>query len=189
MAPREDHPDAAEGTGPLLGKGALGVADCVAAPVDVTKWATFREATEVSSATRAIDDAKLVGWAVAHHVAIDRWTGGAADGLLYTTLEPGTVEWGPLRITVDLDRVAEERRGAAVALALLVLDDLGCGRLPLGFATNRGFGSLRVNRVELTTTGFEPAIGVDLEGGQVLAALAADARNTLAEQWAAEVLR
>src|SRR5690606_150101 len=34
------------------------------------------------------------------HVAIDRWTGGAAEARLFSVLEPATVTWEPLTLTL-----------------------------------------------------------------------------------------
>ncbi|WP_198532734.1 hypothetical protein, partial [Carbonactinospora thermoautotrophica] len=89
----------------------------------------------------------------ADHVAIDRWTGGAAEGRLYSVLEPHGLAWEPITLTVDLDRLARHRdvsADAALALLLLVLRDLKAGRVPLGYATNRGLGDITVDAVTLT---------------------------------------
>ena len=60
----------------------------------------------------------------AMHVAIDRWTGGAADSFLYSVLEPVAVDWPEIELCVDLDRLApKENRDAALALLLLTLKD------------------------------------------------------------------
>jgi CRISPR/Cas system CSM-associated protein Csm3 (group 7 of RAMP superfamily) len=108
----------------------------------------------------------------AYHVAVDRWTGGAAQGLLYSTLEPFSVQWDEIVLTLDLDflnsripdadpdadneqkQQVEQRRDqlckAAVALLLLLLRDLARNRIPLGFAGNRGYGSIKVTGVTVT---------------------------------------
>ncbi|EFC81116.1 RAMP superfamily CRISPR-associated protein [Parafrankia sp. EUN1f] len=101
----------------------------------------------------------------ADHVAIDRWTGGAASGRLYSTLEPYRVEWEPLRLTLDeerLRRFAEhdpDLADAARALFILVLRDLAAGRVRLGHGTNRGHGDLAVSAVRVI--GFPEADGVE----------------------------
>lgn len=138
----------------------------------------------------------------ADHVAIDRWTGGAAEGRLYSVLEPQAVEWNPFTITVDLTRL-REAAGAAVsaasaaegddpgaarrpeldltsdaglALLLLAIRDLADGWIPLGHGANRGLGWIEVQRIRLT--------GPDWPGGIELAELldSADA-DRLTEQW------
>jgi len=64
-------------------------------------------------------------------------------------LEPHAVEWEPITLTVDLDRTPP----AGVALLLLVLRDLANGRLPLGFAVNRGMGAVKDVAVTVTPHG------------------------------------
>ena len=89
-----------------------------------------------------------LGMAQADHVALDRWTGGAADGRLFSVLEPYAVEWEPIRMSVDLTRLAGD--DSALALLLLTLRDLAAGRIPLGTAANRGFGDIEVDEITLT---------------------------------------
>lgn len=92
----------------------------------------------------------------AQHVAIDRWTGGAADSMLFSVLEPYGIKWEPLVLTLDLEprRHAEEKqwdnRDAAVALLFLLLRDLVAGRVPLGFAVNRGMGEVAIESIKFT---------------------------------------
>jgi CRISPR/Cas system CSM-associated protein Csm3 (group 7 of RAMP superfamily) len=104
----------------------------------------------------------------ADHAAIDRWTGGAADGLLYSVLEPHGLRWKPITLTLDLQRLTTTATGAAsdavaadatLALLLLVLRDLKAGRLPLGGATNRGMGDVAVEQILLTFPDDEPGYG------------------------------
>lgn len=96
----------------------------------------------------------------ADHVAIDRWTGGASDGALFSAVEPDrSVQWQPLRLRLDC------RRGASLpvlALLWLVLADLVAGRVPLGFGVNRGYGDLVVRRVTLSGLGQFGLKDVDL---------------------------
>ena len=95
------------------------------------------------------DRLEELGMAQADHVALDRWTGGAADGRLFSVLEPHAVNWEPLRLSVDLTRLDAER-DSALALLLLTLRDLADGRIPLGALTNRGFGDIDVTEITLT---------------------------------------
>lgn len=83
---------------------------------------------------------------LAMHVAIDRWTGGAAKNLLFGALEPGRVEWAP--IVMHLDASCEPL--AELALLWLTLRDLYAGRIPVGFGANRGYGDLAVRRIALS---------------------------------------
>ncbi|WP_018653246.1 RAMP superfamily CRISPR-associated protein [Actinomadura flavalba] len=89
----------------------------------------------------------------ADHVAIDRWTGGAADSLLFSVLEPHGVDWEPIRLTVDLTRLGCYR-DSAVALLMLVLRDLENRRLPLGGMVNRGFGDVEITSVDISGGGW-----------------------------------
>ncbi len=106
----------------------------------------------------------------ADHVAIDRWTGGAADKRLYSTLEPHHVDWQELSLTVDLRRLSRfdasptgsdgseggeggEGEGLArpaLALLLLVLRDLAAGRIRLGHGVNRGHGDIAVQSIRIS---------------------------------------
>ncbi|GGO71149.1 RAMP superfamily CRISPR-associated protein [Nonomuraea cavernae] len=89
------------------------------------------------------------GLAQADHVALDRWTGGAADGRLFSVLEPHSVRWEPIRLSIDLTRLGDER-DHALALLLLTLRDLAAGRVPVGAAVNRGFGDIEVSGITLS---------------------------------------
>jgi CRISPR/Cas system CSM-associated protein Csm3 (group 7 of RAMP superfamily) len=102
---------------------------------------------------------------VAYHVAIDRWTGGAADSFLYSNLEPFHILWEPIELAIDFNRfpsddpaILSEDKLAGVALLLLLLRDLGDRRIPLGYGTNRGFGTLALNKVTFEAKGAVPDI-------------------------------
>jgi CRISPR/Cas system CSM-associated protein Csm3 (group 7 of RAMP superfamily) len=77
------------------------------------------------------------------HVAIDRFTGGALPGALYTfqALEAGTFP-----ITVEAAAVLDPRRQAEIGAVLrLVLEDLHDGLIGMGGGTARGYGSVTVD--------------------------------------------
>jgi CRISPR/Cas system CSM-associated protein Csm3 (group 7 of RAMP superfamily) len=159
---------------PLLGLSALGVEDCYARPrFSPSQWEAIETAPEAigsqiidqlqSPLQQAIQRAGLASHLQqAYHVAIDRWTGGAADGFLYTALEPHGVEWAPLQLTLDLARLREEDHRAAVMCLLLTLRDLVKGRIPLGFAANRGMGAINIKSIEITPSNL--AANDDLNG-------------------------
>jgi CRISPR/Cas system CSM-associated protein Csm3 (group 7 of RAMP superfamily) len=88
-----------------------------------------------------------------HHVAIDRWTGGAAEGALYSVLAPEKIEWEPMRLTLDFGRIDRESRLRALMLLLLTLRDVAENRLPLGFGPNRGMGEIEVKSYEFIGSG------------------------------------
>jgi len=146
------------------GRGALGIAECRSTTaLDEDAWRRLvitetPDAGQHSWLTRS-------GLAPADHVAIDRWTGGAADKLLFSVLEPWGVDWEPIRLRVDLDRLGAEA-DPALALLLLVLRDLHAGRLPLGGGVNRGLGDLTTTSITISSA---PDDAADPGGGQTLA--------------------
>jgi len=91
------------------------------------------------------------------HVAIDRFTGGAQEGLLYTVqaLESGTFDLvvEPLGPDLDEPRVAEIR-----ALLRLALEDLDDGLTGIGAGVARGYGSVRVGLAEAEERGDLPGL-------------------------------
>ncbi|MFF4411571.1 RAMP superfamily CRISPR-associated protein [Streptosporangium sp. NPDC001559] len=144
------------------GAGALRAEECVAlVTVPDELWdavtgadtggdpAEPEETREGALADSVRDRLEDLGMARADHVALDRWTGGAADGRLFTVLEPHAVKWEPIRLSVDLTRLGS---GSEVALALLLvtLRDLAGGRIPLGASANRGFGDIEVAEIVLS---------------------------------------
>jgi CRISPR/Cas system CSM-associated protein Csm3 (group 7 of RAMP superfamily) len=165
------------------GRGALGVDDCLAvrslpradwqaiADVALVKDSATAEEKAGAIAVRARAAANSID--IATHVAIDRWTGGAADGALFTAAEPH-LEWEPIRIEIDPTRLVpsdkedkekvadcETVAQAAIALLLLTLKDLAAGLVSLGFGVNRGYGDIEVRSVTVTVEGApkEPWIG------------------------------
>jgi CRISPR/Cas system CSM-associated protein Csm3 (group 7 of RAMP superfamily) len=93
---------------------------------------------------------------VSTHVAVDRWTGGAAENLLFSVQEPASADWQPIRMSLETARAgrpADADGGQALALLLLVLRDLADGWLALGFGGTRGRGSVRVSQVAFTGQG------------------------------------
>ena len=96
---------------------------------------------------------------LAYHVAVDRWTGGAAENFLYTNLEPFNVPWEPMEWAIDFDRmpISESDSLAGAALLLLLLRDLSNRKIPLGYGTNRGLGTLRIKQVSFEIRGEVPS--------------------------------
>jgi CRISPR/Cas system CSM-associated protein Csm3 (group 7 of RAMP superfamily) len=115
------------------------------------------------------------------HVAIDRWTGGAAPGRLFATLavEPSlpstpTQPWGAsstIVLDVNLERVAQVAGGhydrrdaqqATIMLLVLLLRDLAEGWIGIGHGTSRGYGEIMASPEEITLT-WNPAAGTPQE--------------------------
>ncbi len=93
---------------------------------------------------------------VRQHVAIDRFTGGAQDGLLYTVeaLEQGTFDL----VVEPLADLGEVRTAGIRALLRLALEDLDDGLTGIGAGVARGYGSVRVGLADAEARG-------DLPGG------------------------
>jgi hypothetical protein len=101
----------------------------------------------------------------ATHVAVDRWTNEAADGFLFSAIEPIDIPWEPLRMTLRpgrrgpgalpvVDAQAEQaRQRSLLALLLHLLRDLMRQRIPLGFGVNRGYGHIRVEAIHFDVRG------------------------------------
>ena len=101
------------------------------------------------------------------HNAGDRWTGGVADGLLYSE-EVYDSTWNSIVLELDLDRLLtnaraglEETSGqedsqggdrscAVFCLLGLVLAELAAGTLPLGSRGTRGMGQVEVKAIAVT---------------------------------------
>ena len=101
------------------------------------------------------------------HNAGDRWTGGVADGLLYSE-EVYDSTWNSIVLDLDLDRLltnaragleepggqedsqGEDRSRAAFCLLGLVLAELAAGTLPLGSRGTRGMGQVEVKAMAVT---------------------------------------
>ncbi|PKV98902.1 RAMP superfamily CRISPR-associated protein [Nocardia fluminea] len=93
---------------------------------------------------------------IAARTAIDRWTGAASDGLLFTALEPHTDPeanaWSAIELELDLTRPSTIGIEALLALLLLLVRDLAEGWIPFGFGTTRGLGALRADPASITVT-------------------------------------
>jgi len=178
--------------------GALSVIDCYAnLAITPQAWANIESATtEPNKSTdqerkpslrEYLDTAGLSQTKQAMHVAIDRWTGGAADQMLYSTLEPIGFDWEPIVLELDLSSKSIPKY-EAIALVLLVLRDMMLSKIPLGYATNRGMGAIAVDSIEITGTGLAPELAalakVTLENSN-LNNLSPELLNTLTASWEA----
>lgn len=85
---------------------------------------------------------------VATHVAIDRFTGGAAESALFVALEPHGFIWEPIRLLLDVDRLGDNPL-PSIALLMTTIGELCDGWIPLGFGTTRGYGAIRVTDVTI----------------------------------------
>jgi Uncharacterized protein predicted to be involved in DNA repair (RAMP superfamily) len=127
---------------------------------------------------------EITSFQIEHHNAIDRFTGGAADGALYSVLVPTKIVWDKMRFSLDFSRTKKPRQ--CLMLLLLVLRDLAENRLPLGFATTRGMGEIKVNGFELKgknleTIGLSGDISIKIENGKFVAS--ETLKNLGGEDW------
>lgn len=168
------------------GIGSLFIDDCYAnIPITPSDWGNIEAATNEKNLREALDNARLQNVQQAFHVAVDRWTGGAADGMLYSNLELMKIKWKPIYLTLDIDRLHENKL-FAISLLLLCLRDLVDGRIPLGYGTNRGMGSIKVNSIVIKGDNLESDLekftNVTLENGS-LTDLDSGLLKTLNDDW------
>jgi CRISPR/Cas system CSM-associated protein Csm3 (group 7 of RAMP superfamily) len=167
--------------------GALSVIDCYAnLAIAPQAWANIESATTESQLRTSLGAVKdLSKTKQVMHVAIDRWTGGAADQMLYSTLEPIGFDWEPIVLELNLSSKSIPKY-EAIALVLLVLRDMMLSKIPLGYATNRGMGAIAVDSIEITGTGLAPELtalaDVTLENSN-LNPLSPELLNTLTASW------
>lgn len=92
------------------------------------------------------------------HVAIDRFTGGAAPSLLYTmeALEAGTFA---LTLEPLAGAVTAEKKAEILAVLRLVLEDLNDGIAGVGAGTARGYGTVTVDLARAEQSGILPSLG------------------------------
>ncbi len=165
-------------------RGALQCRDCCSlARIPADLWRQIEDAGSLREAEAHLR--RVAGLAAvfpAMHVAIDRWTGGAADHRLYSALELHGVAWEPLRLDCDTAWLTEPRE-AALALLFLLLQDLGEGRIALGGGATRGHGAVRASRITVTGHGLSGL--ADPLGWAPDAGLPPGLRDALGPAWAA----
>ncbi len=191
------------------GLGALSIADCYAVeamnreawakverakanPEDSSEMWELRQFTDPgwplpdAGAAKLFDAVKRQRFEVRHHVAIDRWTGGAAEGALFSALAPTKARWEDMSLTLDLKRLPEAETLPGIMLLLLVLRDLASNRLPLGFATNRGMGEIVVEKIGFKGYDLDDSLkalaDVELQDGK-MSGLDQSLRDKLRGEW------
>lgn len=132
-------------------------------------------------------NAKLKYTQQAFHVAIDRWTGGAADSFLYSNLEPMSVDWEPIQISLKLPQRDESELKSYLALLFLLIRDLQSDRIPLGYGVNRGMGAIAISKIKLTGSGLDDllpnlSLPLELQGGNI-AGLDKELLDALTNAW------
>ncbi|KSU56128.1 MULTISPECIES: RAMP superfamily CRISPR-associated protein [unclassified Gordonia (in: high G+C Gram-positive bacteria)] len=169
----DDHPESMDSAGEststsrgdaaLLGRGRLRVGDstaltemsrhawdAVALPDDDSDSRSDdrRARRHLAGSLRAVSDDTSV-FVIADRVAIDRWTGGAADKRLFSQLEPHT-RWTPLRLELNLRGISPGLATRGIGLLSLILRELADGWIPLGYGTRRGLGAISIDPRDVT---------------------------------------
>lgn len=140
------------------GQGAVTVEDCVAkgrfsqqAWQQIISAEPGRPDSGTAALIDALNKAGLNAASPTPHIAIDRWTGAATDQAPHIVLDPHGVAWPPMRLSVDLARLPDRDRLAALALLVLTFRDVMRQRVPIGYGGNRGRGTILVNRIAVST--------------------------------------
>jgi CRISPR/Cas system CSM-associated protein Csm3 (group 7 of RAMP superfamily) len=168
------------------GIGSLYIDDCYAnGEMQADDWGNIQSAKTNSDLRQALDNAKLQTAQQAFHVAVDRWTGGAADGFLYSNLELMGVTWQPICLQLNLNRL-QELQLAGISLIILIIRDLANNRIPLGYGTNRGMGSIKVTNIMINGNNLNDSLkileNVTLQNGNI-AGLNQELLQTLNDGW------
>ena len=195
-----DSKDGSSKNGSQGNIGALAVDDCYATlEMTASNWAAVEDTPKATNDTFTQFE-KTLATALgskgqpfktlqpAMHVAIDRWTGGAADSMLYSVLEPIGVPWEPICLSLNADRLCKyhiQELKPAISLLLLVLRDFGNRKIPIGYGTNRGMGTVEVT--EMTAYGSSLSDLDGLMGAQTitpnLESLGVPLLNDLNQAW------
>jgi hypothetical protein len=131
--------------------------------IDPEAWLQVETAVDESALQAALGGIAGIRLDHAFHVAVDRWTGGAADGLLFNILEPWDLSWEPIVLRVHRNRLRKELWEPARTLLGLVLRDFANGTIPLGHGTNRGMGDLELKELAVASAGPVEAGGALIE--------------------------
>ena len=143
---------------------------------------------KVAEAAQALTKAGLSTFTPRAPVAIDRWTGGAAESRLWSEVEPWGLTWGAIRIDLETHRVPSDERAACAALLLLLLEDLVQGEISFGGRSTRGYGSIQVNTTNISNlAGLDPALSDGEHTSGLLTGLSAEARARLAKAFVEKV--
>ena len=146
-------------------RGALSINDCYGSVrLSMKDWRQVLGANSIEMTAKTVDeisDSNIVGSDLAgmkifdpvQHVAIDRWTGGSAEGFLYSVLEVRNPQWEDLKIYLNQSQLNrglnQQQQKACLGLLLLLLRDLQKGRLRFGYGAMRGSGRMQVSALSI----------------------------------------
>lgn len=156
---------------------ALHVSDCPSkTTIAATDWAVATATDRPPRRIAADGDAALVR---TEHVAVDRWTGGASEGQLFSEYEPHGFEFEPIRLVLNRGMLPTPVRDAVAMLLLVVIRELAEGRVPLGARTQRGLGAVEVTGIRLRGAGLD----IDVAGAPDLRSADFAALRSAWQQW------
>jgi len=142
----------------------LQVLDCQSvSTISAAEWYATADTGSDDVAPRNVPATGAAELRRTEHVAIDRWTGGASDGRLFTEYEPHGFAFALLRLRLRRDLLPAGVRDPATMLLLVTLRELVEGRLPLGGRTHRGYGAVTVSGVRLRGCGLDVTTGGPLD--------------------------
>jgi CRISPR/Cas system CSM-associated protein Csm3 (group 7 of RAMP superfamily) len=133
-------------------------------------------ANQIVTLTKKLHDAGLTYMRPFQHVALDRLSSGPAAGKLFSRLEvlpDDLLKWELIRIRFNRSHLArredgEDRTRAALALVVLMLDEMAAGNIPLGSDTNRGWGTWTVESICISGSALREPITWDPGCGSVI---------------------
>lgn len=151
-----------------IGRGMLEFEDCVVGkPLDIKAYQSLFSFDSAEKKDRAKNFREVLSptvWKDALpyvHNAVDRWTGGTLEGALYSVLELPTIKEGTITVKLDRERLDGDF-DAALGFALLLVREAFDGQLPMGFGTNRGHGTIAVQKATISGLS-EDAIKLEAE--------------------------
>ena len=128
------------------------------------------------------------------HNAIDRWTGGVVEGLLFEEVTYPHATWNDIVIEVDTARLLQNVKTesgigglsldecfpfarASLCLLCIALAELSAGTLPLGSRTTRGHGQVEVTSLSVSSA--DGAVIVPPDNEQLWPTRQGDADNAV----------
>ncbi len=179
------------------GRSAIDVDDCRLAEMPRDLWEAISNATRSDQGQglqEVVGKLDANGWGrtseqrldIGYHVAIDRWTGAAADQLLFSALEPQLPGPHEFRFRLHPERLGDDGVGrAALFLWLLVLREVTTGSVGFGFGANRGYGAMVVENgvADVTVKGAGNGLTAVLVGVDNLSQVTPEHLASLVDAW------
>lgn len=117
-------------------------------PESLARENTRQAVAQLNRSVAEAQGQRLLTFEVVDRNAIDRWTNGAADGLLFATLEATQSDWTPLQLTLDLQDVDPQIRDDMIGLLFVLVRELSDGWITFGPGRGRGWGGVKILEVK-----------------------------------------